>query len=103
MSVSQGHSTETVEGPPLFEAFRAIVSVHCEISDLVVCWLPTANSTIVSHLTYGPWCSNGAKETSAYSIRKSHQSIHKAMIYCGVIILPPFAVKWSYAEGCVRT
>jgi hypothetical protein len=58
---------------PSFEAFRVIVVVHCEISDLVVCWLPTANCSIVNHLTYGPLSSNGAKETSAYSIRRSHQ------------------------------
>lgn len=58
---------------PSFEAFRAIVSVHCEISDAVVCWLPTAKSSIVNvwHMDLGS--SNGAKETSACSTRRNHQ------------------------------
>ena len=58
---------------PSFEAFIAIVGVHCEISDTVVCWLPATKSSIVKGLTYGPWSSNGANETRAPSTRRKHQ------------------------------
>lgn len=103
--MSHGQSGKSIEKRqwrvlPSFEAFIVIVGVHCEISESVVCWLPTAKSGIVKGLTYGPWSSNGAKETRFRSTRETIRSVHKAMIYCGIIFLPSYAVKGSYTNVC---
>lgn len=103
--MSHGQSRKSIERRqwrvfPSLEAFIVIVGVHCEISKSVVCWLPTAKSGIVKGLTYGPWSSNGAKETRSRSTRETIRSVHKAMIYCGVIFLPSYAVKGSYTNVC---
>jgi len=103
MSMSHGQSGKSIERRqwrvfPSFEAFIVIVGVHCEISVSVVCWLPTVKSGIVKGLTYGPWSSNGAKETRSCSTRETIRSVHKAMIYCGVIFLPGYVAKGSYTN-----
>ena len=76
--MSHGQSGKSIERRqwrvfPSFGAFIVIVGVHCEISESVLCWLPTVKSGIVKGLTYGPWSSNGAKETRSRKHKRNHQ------------------------------